>query len=221
MNKLSVLYTLFKNTKDVTDKKGQFKLEALLDSEVKMSGQANLNCANGKIEKQLDLQCGEEKYHFEHQGSSENKECCSGFHQHMMHKHHGNCGHKGKVAKMMFALKMLDLLELKEDNAQKHLSLNVKFSDLPQELQAHLKEKKAMCCTHSENSEQSKFHKLFNKECCELDHSTIMPETATVNMVLDSDCRPQSLNINLQMEGQTPEGVSKTIEIKLDGVFNY
>ena len=215
MNKLSVLYSLFKNIKDATDKKGEFKMEVLLDSVVKMSGQATIKCTDGKVEKQVDVQCGEEKYHFEYQGS---KCCGGGFHHHMMHKHHEHGGYKEKIAKIMFALKMLNMLKLKEDAMQKYLSLNVNYADLPQEFQGHLKEKQ--CCANSENAEHNKFHKLFNKECCDIDHSTIVPETLGINMVLDANCSPQSIDVSVQMNGQTTENISKIIELKLMGTLN-
>jgi hypothetical protein len=73
------------------------------------------------------------------------------FFRHMHHMGHGCCGLKGRLSKLAYLLKLLDSIQVEEQENKNYL-ISLEVKDIPDGIKAHIKERIAhhdSCCNHS------------------------------------------------------------------------
>lgn len=136
MNKIKVLYDVFKTMKEKELFKGNIKVEAA-KGDVKVlsfSNEFETNTKNGETKTKLNLDLGAEGKKVKHESNSEFniKDCPHHkFHKgmHMHHNGHGmheNGGIKAKLSKITFVLNLLNNVQIEEKEEKSIISLELK-----------------------------------------------------------------------------------------------
>jgi len=134
MNKIKVLYDVFKTMKDKEVFKGDISMEAT-KGEVKVlsfSNQFETNAKSGETKAKLNIDLDAEGKKVKHESSSEfNIKGCSHhkFHKGMnMHNHgmHGHSGIKDGLSKITFVLNLLNNVQVEEKEDKSVISLELK-----------------------------------------------------------------------------------------------
>lgn len=134
MNKIKVLYDVFKTMKSMEAFKGEFKLETEKDKATVMSltneFEVNISNGNGKVKLESDLDCCGNKVKHESNTEFDLKDCCES--NELWKKICGNneglkCrGLKGYLNRITFLLRLLNKINLKELEDGAVLTLDLK-----------------------------------------------------------------------------------------------
>ncbi|OPJ56573.1 hypothetical protein [Clostridium chromiireducens] len=178
MNKIKVLYDVFKTMKDKEVFKGNVKLEAA-KGDVKVlsfSNEFETNTKSGETKANINVDFDAEGKKVKHESSSEfNIKNCPhhGFHRGMhMHNHgmnmHGMRGHggiKGGLSKVTFMLNLLNNVQVEEKDEKAIISLELKevfkeIKDMHKEFHKGIDEEKIMeHIKQMKESDDRGFHK--------------------------------------------------------------
>ena len=186
MNKIKVLYDVFKTMKDKEIFKGNLKVEAA-KGEAKIlsfSNEFETNTKNGETKAKLNVDLDAEGKKVKHESNSEfNIKNCPHhkFHKGMHMHHHGHgCGHggiKAGLSKITLVLNLLNNIQVEEKEEKSIISLDLKevlkeIKDLHKDFHKGIDEEKILE-SHKQmhdgmNKDFHKHHK-FIKEilCCE------------------------------------------------------
>lgn len=134
MNKIKVLYDVFKTMKEKELFKGNIKVEAAKGENkvFSFSNEFEVNTKNGETKAKLNVDLDAEGKKVKHESNSEFniKDCPHHkFHKGMhMHHHgmHGHCGLKGKLSKVTFVLNLLNNVQIEEIEEKYIISLELK-----------------------------------------------------------------------------------------------
>lgn len=134
MNKIKVLYDVFKTMKDKEVFKGNVKLEAAKGEEkiLSFSNEFETNTKDGKTKAKINVDLNSEEKKIKHESNSEFniKDCpFHKFHRgmHMYHHEmHGHGGIKAKFSKITFVLNLLNNIEIEEKEGKSIISLELK-----------------------------------------------------------------------------------------------
>lgn len=134
MNKIKVLYDVFKEMKEKEVFKGNVKVEAAKgESKVfSFSNEFEVNAKSGETKAKLNVDLDAEGKKLKHESNSEFniKDCPHHkFHKgmHMYHHGmHGHCGLKGKLSKITFVLNLLNNVQIEEIEEKYIISLELK-----------------------------------------------------------------------------------------------
>lgn len=134
MNKIKVLYDVFKTMKDKEIFKGNLKLEAA-KGEVKVfsfSNEFETNTKNGETKAKLNVDLDAEGKKVKHESNSEfNIKNCphhkfhKGIHMHH-HEHNGHGGIKAGLSKITLVLNLLNNMQVEEKDEKSIISLDLK-----------------------------------------------------------------------------------------------
>lgn len=266
MNKLTALYEVMKNMKEMKACNGNMHSEIKFGETVIAFVDGEKTTQEGKSTKKMSAVFGEETVKFERSGSESVDGCCG--HGHHMccspspfvsqfHKSHGLgedccgtqsqgkeencCGPQyhgkmrfGKISKAMMLIKLLDQLNYNE--SENTLSLEMTLSDLPENIQKHMKEHLAFkkehiksmlstCCDSKEDSsccEGEDHHKLVMEHLkkvglFEIDIDSIEPKNINVSLKLDVDSKPREMKASFEIDATTKNGESKPIVFTMNG----
>ncbi|MFW2491010.1 hypothetical protein ACN077_20950 [Clostridium chromiireducens] len=178
MNKIKVLYDVFKTMKDKEVFKGNVKLEAA-KGDVKVlsfSNEFETNTKSGETKANINVDFDSEGKKVKHESNSEfNIKNCPhhGFHRGMhMHNHgmnmHGMRGHggiKGGLSKVTFILNLLNNVQVEEKDEKSIISLELKevfkeIKDMHKEFHKGMDEEKIMeHIKQMKESDDRGFHK--------------------------------------------------------------
>ncbi|OOM72063.1 hypothetical protein CLPUN_48300 [Clostridium puniceum] len=131
MNKIKVLYDVFKTMKDKELLKGNLKVEAA-KGDVKVlsfSNEFESNTKNGETKAKLNLDLDVEGKKVKHESNSEfNIKDCSHhkFHKGIHMHHHGHGGMKAGLSRITFILNLLNNVEIEEKEEKSIISLELK-----------------------------------------------------------------------------------------------
>lgn len=157
MNKLTALYSVMKNLKEMKENtdgspiNGNALLELRFGETLLGAANGKIECADGKCVQRAEVSFGEESMKFERSGSS-TVHCCEMGHTKQFHHPMGHTHHGRKFSKLNHAMLMIKLID-KTDfetlaNGQNALSLELSMADLPENMKAAaetcLKRKQAM-----------------------------------------------------------------------------
>lgn len=134
MNKIKVLYDVFKTMKDKELFKGNVQVEAAKGENkvFSFSNEFEVNTKNGETKAKLNVDLDADGKKVKHESNSEFniKDCPHHkFHKGMhMHHHgmHGHCGLKGKLSKVTFVLNLLNNVQIEEREEKYIISLELK-----------------------------------------------------------------------------------------------
>jgi hypothetical protein len=200
MNKIKVLYDMVKVIKEESNHEGTLSLKISENDDVLLTLDGALEKGNAPDEMVHTLkvkgQIADHKIDHESRTLTNMQHGHRGFKKHMggrCHGHDGHMeGHKGnKLTKMMFALDMLNKLEINELGDERVLSINLKASDLPEEFSNKMKHKAMHKMMHNhldgENGEviNSKFEKYHQMELVDI--------SLTANLTNDNE--PKALKV--------------------------
>lgn len=155
MNKIKVLYDVFKTMKEKEVFKGNIKLEAA-KGDVKVlsfSNEFETNTKSGETKANINVDLDAEGKKVKHESNSEfNIKNCPhhGFHRGMhMHGVHGHGGIKGGLSKITFVLNLLNNVQVEEKDEKNIISLELKevfkeIKDMHKEFHEGIDEEKIM-----------------------------------------------------------------------------
>lgn len=134
MNKIKVLYDVFKTMKDKELFKGNVQVEAAKGENkvFSFSNEFEVNTKNGEAKAKLNVDLDAEGKKVKHESNSEFniKDCPHHkFHKGMHMHHHGMHGHfglKGKLSKVTFVLNLLNNVQIEEIEEKYIISLELK-----------------------------------------------------------------------------------------------
>ncbi len=134
MNKIKVLYDVFKTMKEKELFKGNVKVEAAKGENkvFSFSNEFEVNTKNGETKAKLNVDLDAEGKKVKHESNSEFniKDCPHHkFHKGMHMNHHGmhgHCGLKGKLSKATFVLNLLNNVQIEEIEEKYIISLELK-----------------------------------------------------------------------------------------------
>lgn len=201
MNKIKVLYDVFKTMKEKEVSKGSVKLEAT-KGDVKVlsfSNEFETNTKSGETKANISVDLDAEGKKVKHDSNSEFniKECPHhGFHRGMhnhgmnMHGMHGHGGIKGGLSKVTFILNLLNNVQVEEKDEKAIISLELKevfkeIKDMHKEFHKGMDEEKIM--EHIRQMKESddrgfhKHHKFIKELLCSENSDAILKIYANKN----------------------------------------
>ncbi|ABR36701.1 MULTISPECIES: hypothetical protein [Clostridium] len=201
MNKIKVLYDVFKTMKEKEVFKGSVKLEAT-KGDVKVlsfSNEFETNTKSGETKANISVDLDAEGKKVKHDSNSEFniKECPDhGFHRGMhnhgmnMHGMHGHGGIKGGLSKVTFILNLLNNVQVEEKDEKAIISLELKevfkeIKDMHKEFHKGMDEEKIM--EHIRQMKESddrgfhKHHKFIKELLCSENSDAILKIYANKN----------------------------------------
>lgn len=197
MNKIKVLYDVFKTMKEKEVFKGNVKLEAA-KGDVKVlsfSNEFETNTKSGETKANINVDLDAEGKKVKHESNSEFniKDCPHhGFHRgmHMHHNHgmnmqgiHGHGGIKGHLSKAAFILNLINNVEVEEKDEKAIISLELKevfkeIKDMHKECHKGMDEQKIMehikQMKEGNDSGFHKHHKFIKELLCSEDSNPLL-----------------------------------------------
>lgn len=177
MNKIKVLYEVFKIMRDSELIKGDLRVNGAKDgvSFFKLENEFEKNLKSGYTKAKINTEFNHEGKTFKHQSSSEfdmGKFPGEGYRHHGFgnHMHHPNChGHKGfggplnGLSKITFLFGVLNSLKLEETEGQGTL-LTLRTADFPEEIKNLFKEKMEHKNFHGDDGVNGMHEEFMGKE---------------------------------------------------------
>jgi hypothetical protein len=195
MNKIKVLYDVFKTMKDKEALKGNIKLDAVKGG-VKVLSFANefeTNTKNGETKANINLDLDDEGKKVKHESNSEfNMKCHNHhkFHHGMHHRMHGQGGIKAGLSKATFILNLLNVMKVEEKEGKSVISLELKevlkeMKDIHKDFHKEIPDEKR-AEWHKKMNERGandfhKHHKFIKELLCSEDSDTLLKIYANEN----------------------------------------
>ncbi|BEP27817.1 hypothetical protein [Helicovermis profundi] len=249
MNKLTALYEVMKNVKKM---KGADDFKVSIDAEVKFAEdiiatlEAYKEVSKGKHNKKATIKFGDEFVEFEN-STSVNSSFELNHENHHKGMHHGifshgmkqgMCNHGMNYSEMkghsnkyiskfdrgMMMIKLLDKINFKEtEDNRKILSLELKTTDLPEKLQAHMKdhlaykhEHLAMMKEHGCEAHHEKMTKFLKTSGLDqIDTKTVMPEKVNLIVEINENNQADLVKVNALVKSKLNSGKEKKITISI------
>jgi hypothetical protein len=213
MNKIKLLYDVVKTMRDKEVFNGIVKAEVQKD-QVKIFSLQNefeKNMLNGQTKAKISTELDYDGKKVKHESDTEftmQGSCEHGHHEFMRHMHHhhaAKCGGiKGKLAKLSFALSILNSIKVEElENKTSDISLNI--SDIPEEMKELILEK----MSHHQHGEHG-----FMKEFCPMEKPNLM-----VNMFINKNYEVEKIVVNL--DGAQKDAQNEQHELKATAELSF